>query len=45
MIIRVTTGAQDAYNKGDKVSHDGKHWVSDVDNNVWAPGVYGWKEV
>lgn len=39
------TGAQDAYNKGDKVSHDGKHWVSDVDNNVWAPGVYGWKEV
>lgn len=39
------TGAQDAYNKGDKVSHDGKHWVSDVDNNVWAPGVYGWSEV
>ena len=38
-------GASDAYNKGDKVSHDGKHWVSDVDNNVWAPGVYGWNEV
>lgn len=39
------TGSSDAYNKGDKVSHDGKHWVSDVDNNVWAPGVYGWSEV
>lgn len=38
-------GSSDAYNKGDKVSHDGKHWVSDVDANVWAPGVYGWSEV
>lgn len=32
----------DAYNKGDKVSHGGQHWVSDVDANVWEPGVYGW---
>lgn len=39
------TGSSDAYNKGDKVSHDGKHWVSEVDANVWAPGVYGWNEV
>ena len=38
------TGAQDAYNKGDKVSHDGKHWISDVDANTWMPGVYGWSE-
>lgn len=30
------------YMKGDKVTHDGKTWVSDIDNNVWAPGVYGW---
>lgn len=37
--------SSDAYNKGDKVSHDGKRWVSDVDANVWAPGVYGWSEV
>lgn len=37
-------GAHDAYNKGDKVSHNGKHWVSDVDANVWEPGVYGWSE-
>ncbi len=33
------------YMKGDKVSYNGKTWVSDVDNNVWAPGVYGWSEV
>lgn len=30
------------YMKGDKVTHNGKTWVSDVDNNVWEPGVYGW---
>lgn len=38
------TGAHDAYNKGDKVSHNGKHWVSDADANIWEPGVYGWTE-
>lgn len=37
-------GAQDAYNAGDKVSHNGKHWVSEVGPNVWEPGVYGWSE-
>ena len=37
-------GAQDAYMSGDKVSHNDKHWVSNVDNNVWEPGVYGWNE-
>lgn len=36
------TGAQDAYQKGDKVSHIEKHWISTADNNVWEPGVYGW---
>lgn len=39
------TGAQDAYMKGDKVTHNEKHWISDIDNNVWEPGVYGWTEV
>ena len=39
------TGAHDAYEKGSKVSHNDKHWTSDVDNNVWEPGVYGWTEV
>ena len=38
------TGATDAYNKGDKVSHNGRHWISEHDANVWEPGVYGWYE-
>lgn len=38
------TGSHDAYQKGDKVTHNEKHWVSDVDNNVWEPSVYGWTE-
>lgn len=38
-------GSTDAYPKGAKVSHNGKHWVSDVDSNTWEPGVYGWTEV
>ena len=33
------------YMKGDKVTHNGKTWISDVDNNVWEPGFYGWTEV
>ena len=37
------------YMKGDKVKHNGKVWVSLVDNNVWEPGVTGtaalWQEV
>lgn len=37
-------GAHDAYAKGAKVSHNGKHWTSNVDSNVWEPGVYGWTE-
>ena len=39
------SGAHDAYMKGDKVSHGGRTWTSDVDGNVWEPGVYGWTEV
>ena len=33
------------YSAGDKVAHNGKTGVSDIDNNVWEPGVYGWTEV
>lgn len=33
------------YKAGDRVTHNGKIWVSTVDNNVWEPGVYGWDEV
>ena len=32
------------YMKGDRVTHNGKTWESDIDNNVWEPGVYGWSE-
>ena len=39
------TGAHDAYEQGAKVSHNGKKWTSNVENNVWEPGVYGWTEV
>ena len=38
------TGAQDAYQTGDKVTHNGYVWVSTTDNNVWEPGVYGWEQ-
>lgn len=38
------TGAHDAYNTGDKVTHNGVKYISDVDANVWEPGVYGWSE-
>ena len=34
-----------AYKAGDKVTHNGKTWISTVDNNVWEPDAYGWEEV
>lgn len=33
------------YMRGDRVSYNGKIYESEVDNNVWAPGVYGWVEI
>ena len=44
---RQPTGAHDAYNKGDKVSDEGKHWISEIDGNVWKPGtvVGAWSEI
>lgn len=47
-VWRQPTGAQDAYNKGDKVHYpdkDGPVYESLVDGNTWAPDVYGWKVV
>ena len=35
-------GAHDAYLAGAIVTHAGQTWTSDVDGNVWEPGVYGW---
>lgn len=41
------TGAHDAYNKGDKVSFNGKIYESLIDANVYSPSAYplGWQEV
>lgn len=42
------TGAQDAYNTGDKVHYptaDDPVYESTIDANVYAPGVYGWEMV
>ena len=40
------TGAHDAYNKGDKVTFEGKHYISLIDGNVYSPTAYpaGWQE-
>lgn len=33
------------YMQGDKVLHNGKTWESEINNNVWEPGIYGWREI
>lgn len=40
------TGAHDAYNKGDKVTFEGKHYISLIDGNAYSPTAYpaGWQE-
>lgn len=35
-------GSEDSYALGAKVSHNGKHWVSTMNANVYEPGIYGW---
>lgn len=35
------TGAHDAYQLGDRVTHNGSVWESTVDANVWEPGTPG----
>ena len=49
-VWRQPTGAQDAYNTGDKVHYpdaDSPVYESTVDNNVWSPEDYpaGWEKV
>lgn len=41
------TGAQDAYNIGDRVIFEGAVWESVINANVWSPTVYpaGWTRV
>lgn len=38
------TGGHDAYVKDAKVSHNGKHYISNIDGNVWEPPTQ-WTEV
>lgn len=45
MIWTQPLGAGDAYMQGDRVSFEGEIWQSDIDANVWQPGVYGWSRV
>lgn len=33
------TGAHDAYNKGDIVDYNGTLYISEVDGNIYAPGI------
>lgn len=33
------------YPRGWEVTHNGKRWTSTVANNVWEPGVSGWREL
>ncbi len=37
--------AETSYPKNAKCTHNNKKWISDVKDNVWEPGVYGWSEV
>jgi len=43
-VWRQSTGPHDAYQVGARVRHVLKIWINQVPNNVWEPGVYGWKE-
>ena len=40
------TGAHDAYNKGDKITFESKHYISLIDGNTYSPRAYpaGWEE-
>lgn len=42
---RQPLGSEDAYRLNDRVSHNGFHWVSNIDYNTYEPGVYGWTQV
>ena len=38
--------AENPYMKGDKVTFEGEHYISLIDNNVWSPSAYpqGWEK-
>lgn len=41
------THAENAYMKDDKITYNGQHYQSNIDNNVWSPDDYpaGWRLV
>ena len=40
--VQPQPGVADSYAKDAKVTHKDQRWISDLDSNVWEPGVYGW---
>jgi len=38
-------GSFDAYQIGNRVTHNGSTWESTVKNNVWEPSTFGWIQV
>lgn len=46
-ISNAKAGAQDAYQKGDKVKYpniNGEIYISIINNNVWEPNIYVWEK-
>lgn len=41
----VQPSSTNPYMKGDRVTHVDHTWESEIDNNVWEPGIYGWKQI
>jgi len=41
---RAWDGVGALYVEGERVFHNGKIWTSLLDNNVWEPGVTGWRD-
>ena len=41
----VQPDSTNAYKTGDTVLYENQVWVSTCDNNVWAPGTFGWEVV
>lgn len=40
----VQPDSTNAYRAGDRVRHRGTIWISNLDGNIWEPGVYGWTD-
>ena len=45
ILVWVQPLSTNPYMLGDKVTHNGFTWESTINNNVWAPGIYGWVKI